>query len=399
MKVQEVRTPRDRKQWHQVQRELYARDSFFAAPFEKRVEAIFQPSENEFFANGSAVRFLLLDEAGKPIGRIAAFINGSKAYTFQQPTGGIGFFECVRDKKAAFMLFDACKDWLRARGMQAMDGPINFGENDVFWGLLVEGNGSSGWEMNYNPSYYKDFFEEYGFRTYFEQVSHMLDYTKPFPERFWKVAEWVISKDEFYCRHFEYARADKYIHDLKEIYDDAWRFHENFVPIREETLRGALREGKGLIEEDMIWFAYTKSGEPIGFIVMFPDPTPIFRKFNGRLNFWNKLRFLWAKCRHEMHRSRVTVMGIKVRYQRAGVESLLFWHLDKAMKRKPWYTEIELSWVGDFNPKMKSLLDQMGARFYQRHVTYRCLFDQNHEFERSSIIATDTKRKALDGQG
>jgi len=50
-----------------------------------------------------------------------------------QPTGGLAFFECgIDDEKAAFLLFDTAKQWPAINGMCAMDGPINFGENDNF---------------------------------------------------------------------------------------------------------------------------------------------------------------------------------------------------------------------------------------------------------------------------
>ncbi|MBD5392169.1 GNAT family N-acetyltransferase, partial [bacterium] len=159
MQIKEVVSAADKAAWHKFQRDFYRNDPNFSAPFEKMIEAIFTPGKNEFYENGDATRFLLYDDQGQIIGRTAAFINGKKAYTFKQPTGGMGFFECVNDQKAADMLFDACRDWLRARGMQAMDGPINFGENDNYWGLLVEGFEPSGWGMNYNPPYYKELFE------------------------------------------------------------------------------------------------------------------------------------------------------------------------------------------------------------------------------------------------
>ncbi len=392
MEIKEVLSCSDQKCWHRFQRDLYRNDPNFSAPFENLVENIFTPGKNEFCEPGSAVRFLLYDN-GAVIGRVAAFINKKKAYTFQQPTGGMGFFECVNDQKAADMLFDACRDWLRARGMQAMDGPINFGENDNYWGLLVEGFEPSGWGMNYNPPYYKELFENYGFKLYFEQVSNLLDYTKPFPERFWKVANWVRSKPEYTCRHLEMKKVEQYMHDMKEVYDDAWQFHENFVPLQTETMRKELREGKGLIDERMIWFAYCNE-EPIAFLVMLPDASPIFRKFNGKLNLINKLRFLWMKRQHKMTRTRLTIMGIKPRYQRAGIESLLFWHLNEVMKNLH-YTHLELSWVGDFNPKMRALHENVGAEFHQRHYTYRILFNDTQAFERSSIIAKDTKENYL----
>ncbi|MDE6440685.1 MAG: hypothetical protein K2K51_06670 [Bacteroidales bacterium] len=109
----------------------------------------------------------------------------------------------------------------------------------------------------------------------------------------------------------------------------------------------------------------------------------------------NRLRFLNMKRRHMMTRTRITIMGIKPKYQRYGIESAIFYYLNEVMKTKPWYTHIELSWVGDFNPKMRALHESVGATFYQRHYTYRCLFDQTKDFERSSVIAKDTKQKYL----
>jgi len=88
-------------------------------------------------------------------------------------------------------------------------------------------------------------------------------------------------------------------------------------------------------------------------------------------------------------------MGVKPKFQKSGIESAIFWHLDKVMKRKPHYTELELSWVGDFNPKMRALHESVGAVFAKKHVTYRCLFKEEAGHHRSTIIPRDTKEKAL----
>ena len=117
----------------------------------------------------------LLTTKGKPIGRIAAFINNKKADTFDQPTGGCGFFECINSQDAANMLFDTAKAWLQSGGMKAMLGPINFGENDMWWGLLIEGFSRPYYGMNYNPPYYKQLFENYGFTVSYEQISNRID--------------------------------------------------------------------------------------------------------------------------------------------------------------------------------------------------------------------------------
>ena len=49
------------------------------------------------------------------------------------------------------------------KGMEAMDGPINFGERDRWWGLITEGFTPPLYCMNYNPPYYIALFENYGF--------------------------------------------------------------------------------------------------------------------------------------------------------------------------------------------------------------------------------------------
>jgi hypothetical protein len=65
------------------------------------------------------------------------------------------------------------------------------------------------------------------------------------------------------------------------------------------------------------------------------------------------------------------------------------------MKKRPQYTEVELSWVGDFNPKMRALHESVGAIFAKRHITYRKLFTDAAPEQRSAIIPMDTKEKAV----
>ncbi|MEI7980943.1 MAG: GNAT family N-acetyltransferase [Bacteroidota bacterium] len=394
MKITEVTDRKSQLQFLNMVDHIYAGDPFYVRPLDQEIESVFNPEKNGFFRHGEAIRWILTGTDNKVIGRVAAFINKRKAFTFQQPTGGMGFFECTDNREAAFLLFDQCREWLAAREMKAMDGPINFGENDVNWGLLVEGFIHPGFGMSYNPSYYRDFFEVYGFKFYFEQVSNHLDLTKPFPERFWKIAEWCMKKPELSFRHFTYGQADQFIRDMKEIYDDAWKFHENFTPMDESTLRRGIEKAKSFADPEMIWFAY-HGKEPAAFLIQFPDVNQILKHLHGKLHLWNKLKFLYLKNKKTITRSRIVIMGVKPKFQRYGLESGIFWHLNEKMKKKPQITEVELSWVGDFNPKMRALHESVGATFAKRHITYRKIFSDDAAFHRSTIIPVDTKEKAL----
>src|ERR1035438_4441635 len=150
---------------------LYKDDPNFIRPINKDVNDVFDPEKNKAFRFGECTRWLLKDDQDNLIGRIAAFV--SKKYKNkgdEQPTGCIGFFECINNQQAADMLFDVAKSWLMQRGMEAMDGPVNFGERDRWWGLVVEGFKPPIYLMNYNPPYYVELFENYGFKNFYNQI-------------------------------------------------------------------------------------------------------------------------------------------------------------------------------------------------------------------------------------
>lgn len=369
-----------------VAREIYSGDPNWVCPLDSIVNAVFDPLKNEFFRKGEAARWILKGDDGRLIGRVAAFYNLDKAQKYDPPTGGLGFFECIDDQEAAALLFDTARHWLSDRGMGAMDGPINFGENDNFWGLLVEGFTPPAFGMNYNPPYYRDLFEAYGFNPFFEQESKHLDLKKPFPERFWKIAEWVMRKPGYTFEHIRLNNLDKYIRDVVEIHNAAWIYHEHFTPLDIEKVRKSLELAKPILVEEFIWFVYHEN-RPIAFFVMFPDVNQIFRLFNGKLSLWNKIRFQVLKNTKMIDRCRVTIMGVIPKFQGVGIESAIFWHLRKpVLQDRPHYRELEISWVGDFNPKMKATLDALGANPGKIHITYRKMFDEQEPFKKASRI-------------
>ena len=372
---------------------IYQNDAVYVRPLDIEINNIFNPTTNNFHKHGEAARWILKD-GDKIIGRVAAFINLKKAYTFEQPTGGMGFFECINNASAAKLLMDTARNWLQARGMEAMDGPINFGENDNFWGLLIQGFTHPAVGMNYNPNYYQSLFENYGFKMYFEQISNHTDVYKPLPERFAKIADWVSKKPGYSFEHLKLSNLNKYSQDFQNIYNDAWQFHENFSPMSHQTVLESLEKMKSFIDERFIWFAYV-NGDPAAFVITIPDVNQVIKYMNGKTNWFAKLKFTYYRMIGKMDRLRVVIMGVKPAYQKSGLESALIMKSIEMIRKTNQYKEIELSWVGDFNPKMRALHESVGAVLAKTHYTYRCLFSNTKDFKRATVIARDTKEKAV----
>lgn len=352
---------------------LYRQDPLWIAALDDDVEAVFDPLRNHRFQQGKCRRWLAIGEKGETIGRIAAFVDFKKASSEIRPAGGFGFFECIEDEKVAHRLFNTARVWLQSQNMQAMEGPVNFGETDRFWGLLVEGFQPPSYGMSYNPPFYQYFFESYGFTRLYDQFTNVLDATKPLPERFAKIADWVMQKKDYHFEHFRLHDKEKYFLDFVEVYNDAWSTFHDFRGMGVETIREAFRQMEPLSDEKIIWFAYYKN-EPVSFILCLPDANQILKYLNGKLTLWNKLKFFWYRKTIKVDRLRVVVMGCKQKFQNHGIESALIRCLQNEVLPRKNIREVELAWVGDYNKKMRALHYATGARQSKVHRTYRLDF-------------------------
>ena len=386
MQVIEVSDKQTINSFHKLSYRIYKGDTNWVPPLRMMVENVLDPKKNSALQNGHVKRWIIL-KGDECVGRTGAFFTKSYSNEFEQPTGGICFFECVDDQEVANLLFDTAKNWLSSLNIEAMDGPINIGENFFNWGLLTDGFMQQSFGMNYHPKYYKKLWETYGFKTYYEQYSYHLDITSPdLPERFWKIASWMAKKPNYRFEKFSFKNSDKYISDFLTIHSKAWESHDNYKPIEKQELRGLIKESKSMLDEDFIWFVY-HDDKPVAFFMMVPDLNQLLKNFwNGRMSLIRYFKLLYFKKRRIINRCRVLVMGVVPKFQKSGIESGIFWQIRQVLLKKHWYNEMELSWVGDFNPKMISIFKATGAKYAKTHLTLRYLFDQEKEFKRCPII-------------
>lgn len=385
MEIVEVKNRKQAKLFHDVARLIYRDDDTWVCPLDNEIESIFDPSRNVFYKHGDAARWILYNENSNPAGRIAAFIDKNTAWQQDQPTGGMGFFECINDKETAHKLFDTAYDWLKDRGMEAMDGPINFGETDKYWGLLVDGFTHPSYEIAYNHPYYRDLYESYGFRIYYKQEGFHLDLKKELPPRFIKIAEWIARKPEYSFHHFTWKEMDRWVNDFAAIYNEAWAsFKTNFEPMEPEYIKKTLKKAKAIIDEEFIWLAYYKD-KPVAIYLMWPDVNMILKHLNGRLNLPAMIKFLYLKNKKTITRARGVLMGVIPKFQGRGIESGIILKVAEVMTKKSHYKEIEFSWVADFNPKMRKIFISVGSVPAKHYITYRYMFNPNAEYKRYPI--------------
>ncbi len=396
VKVGEGRTERD---FLDLPKRIYKDYPNWVCPFDTSIKAVFDPTKNKLFKDGEAIRWVLYNEAGECVGRIAAFYDNLHAYSYEQPTGGCGFFEAINDQEVANILFDASREWLKERGMEAMDGPINFGSRDAWWGLLVEGYDYQPlFENPYNPPYYKELFENYGFQNYFNQNTYVWDaYNDDVNAVVFERVNRLMSTPGY--RFAPIGNEDLYsvVEKFRTIYNKAWALFTGVQSMSFEEARAMADTMRPIVDRDLIYFAYFND-EPIGFFIMVPDLNRLIGKYNGKFGLINKLRLMWdLKIRKKCDRIFAIVFGVTPEFQGKGVESgLMKAMLDNYVRtEKNVYRTIELAWIGDFNPVMNRMVEHyICARKHKMHTTYRYLFDRTKEFTRCPRIGLKPRPKA-----
>ncbi len=383
MKLIEVKTSPDAEKFITFPSVLYKNTECWICPIIKDIEDIFDPKKNESFQHGECIRWIL-EQNGETIGTVAAFVNDITINKdTDQPTGGVGFFECINNQDAANLLFDSCKQWLQQKGVEAMDGPINFGDRDKWWGLLTKGfEFEPIYQCNYHMPYYKDLFENYGFQLYFEHYTFIRNTFDPFHPRIKYKADMLKRDPDYSFEHIQKKHYKKYSADILSIYNRAWIDHEGVPFMSDEQGEAIINKLKPIVDEKIIWLAYYK-GEPVAFYINIPEVNQIFKYLNGKLNFVGKLKFIWHTWLKTNKKMLGLVFGVVPEHQGKGLDgALIMATADIVQQNYKRYPILEINGIGDFNKKMITVVKQVGGEIGKIHTTYRYLFDRNKPFER-----------------
>ena len=363
-------------------------DPNWIRPLDKDINEVFDPIKNKTFRFGEVVRWILKDNAGKLIGRIAAFTN--KKYKNKDddvPVGGIGFFECINDQDAADLLFNNARHWLILQGMEAMDGPVNFGERDRWWGLITEGFTPPLYCMNYNPPYYVNLFESYGFREFYNQVCFGLDAAKKLAPKILERHKIHESNPDISFSTIKKNDLEKYAIDFVEVYNKAWAGHGGLKELSKEQVLLMFKKMKPVMDEKVIYFAYYKD-VAIAMFVNLPDINQYFKHLNGKFGLLQKLEFVWRQKFKPAKKFVGVVFGVVPTWQGTGIDAYIIGECSKIVQVPPYpYNEYEMQWIGDFNIKMINVAESLGETFRSRNLTtYRYLFNRMKEFKRHPFL-------------
>lgn len=352
MRAFEVTTAFLLEQFYALPLDIYRYDENWTTQLGKDVEQIFCKNTNSFFRAGNCKRWIVYDDWNNLAGRIAAFhhtINDS------EPVGGFGFFECTKNDDVARHLLNTAISWLTNQGCKTIQGPINFGDKDRFWGLLTSGFESPSLYLeNYNPAYYEKYFLDFGlfekeiiytFKSELDQIPH---------ERLAKAALRLADK-QIYFRPFCFERLEQDAHDLHVIYKKSFKDINRFKHLSADDIIKLIRASKALIEDDLLWIGY-KDHKPIALL--------------GFMKDLNQVMNLRQREKPNAIHLKGFVFAVVPEFHKQGIEAGLCYSLYNSLIKKEKKYILFLTGINSNSKAMISFLQKLNSNLWKIHKTF-----------------------------
>jgi len=360
----------NRKRFIDVPYQFYDDTSPWIPPLRSDVKSTLNPSKNPFFDHGAIQLFLAEDGQGNALGRIAGIVNGMHLQKYDDATGFFGFFECVDDYAIAEALLDAAAGWLREQGLTRVRGPANPSLNDTA-GLLVDGfDREPAILMPYNPPYYADFLERYGFERAMTMWAYYVHKKYAQAEKLKRGAKIVRHRNPgLNLRTLDMSRFDEEARTILDIYNDAWSDNWGHVPMTEAEFEHLAKDLKQIVDPEMV-FILELDGDPVAFSIALPNMNQALRHVkDGRLFPLGLPKLLAYAKFGGIYEVRMPLMGVRKAYQGRAFDTILV--LATVENGPPnGYDACEMSWVLDTNNRLKNALDSMGGTVDKEYAMF-----------------------------
>ena len=361
--ITEARGRRARERFIALPYALHRGDPGWAPPLRRDVRALLS-SRNPFFAHAEVAHFLA-GRDGRTVGRITAIHNRAHNALHGDRVGFFGFFESIDDPAVAGALLDRASEWVAARGLDRLRGPVSFSTNDEA-GLLVDGfETPAALMMPHNPRYYVRLVEGAGFAKVKDLLAYQSTRTE-LPERLAKGAALLAKRRGITVRPLDRRRFADEVELVKRLYNASWERNWGFVPMTDDEIAFLARQLRPVVVPDLVAFAEAK-GETIGVGIALPDLNVALRRNpSGRL-LPGIMRVALAARR--IDRLRVFMLAARPDWRGKGVDALLYKAIWEAGRRRG-FRWAEAGWILEDNHAMRNALQNMGFEVYKTYRIY-----------------------------
>ncbi len=349
---------RDRARFIDCAARFYVGEPHYIAPLRMQLEKFLDPKKNPAYENLEVQPFVAV-RRGEIVGRITAHYDRAYAAYHEVKTGFFGFFECIDDPRVAHALFDEAMAWCKARGAVEVFGPMNYTMSHQV-GLLVQNFDRPPFvEETFNPRYYQDLVESYGFAkakdwyAWWIELAEGMDTEKR--RRIARIAEKVKKRENVEIRHIDFSKPHEEIKKLYALYMACWQKNWSFVPLSEREFAWLAEDMQQIALPELIFFVEVDK-KPVGFCATLPNINEVLPRDGKLFPFgWTKLLFGGLK---KTTTGRLYTLGMLPEYRKRGLETLMF-SLTVENAKKVGYTAGEIGLTLEDNVLINRAIEAM----------------------------------------
>lgn len=375
--IKEVQGKKGRAAFVDLGRAFAAREPHAVPQIRSEQLELIDSEKNPFFGHAS-VQLFIAYRSDRPVGRIAAHID---RLALELPaeqgmgpgTGMFGYFD-AEDEDVAKALLNRAEDWLRARGMTRVIGPISLS----VWeepGLLVKGQDHSPMiMMGHDPAHYAPWIEAAGFSHAKSLFTYELDISTPFPRIVQRIVQSGERNERIRLREVDKSNWQTEIRTVLEILNDAWSTNWGFVPFTEDEIAYAAKKLKPVVRPELNMIAEL-DGRPVAFMVVLPDLNEVLKRVKGKLFPFGWFHLLRALRKPTGLGMRVPLMGVRKEFQSSRLASQLAFMMISKIRDNATALygskRAEIGWILDDNKGMVAIADAIESSINREYVIYQ----------------------------
>lgn len=327
--LKEVKTRRDLNKFIKFPDTLYKGNPYRATLLHRYERLILQKKTNPAFEHCESQYWMAMED-GKVVGRIAAIINWRQKKEDGKQCGRFGWLDFIDNQEVSKKLLEVAENWLKAKGVQIVQGPLGFSDMDLE-GMLVEGFEELGTQaVLYNSPYYITHVENAGYTKDVDWLQKEIKIPSEVPERMKRIAKLIAEK--YNLRVLKVKKAKELLPYAKSMFytlNEAFSHLYGFVSLTDKQIEHYLNQYFSLIKPQFVSFVLNDKDEVVGFGVTMPSITKALIKAKGKLFPFGFIYILKAlNGKNEI--MDMYLNGVRPDYQGKGVHAIYYAELMQA---------------------------------------------------------------------
>jgi hypothetical protein len=348
---------------------IYRDDPHYVRPLDLELKDTLS-KRSPFFGHAEGTIFTA-HRNGWCVGRCTAQVDQLHLERYQDDAGFFGFVDTIDDQEVVEELLEAAANWLSARGMKRIRGPLSLNTNGVV-GCLVDGfETPPAVMMPHHRPYQGPLIEAAGFHKLKDTYAWRY-VVGDIPRRAQQAMESVAAMPEVRSRHADLKQLERDVRIAVEIHNDAWSDNWGFVPFTEQELAALAKLLRLILDPELLHLTEI-NGEPAAVAVALPNVNELIHDLRGKLFPLGLAKLIWRLKVRGPKSGRLALLGIRKKFRNikryAPLSLYLYAEMNNAGMRAgcEWG---ELSWTLEDNHPVNIGIKMMGGKIYKTHRIY-----------------------------